>query len=125
MTKPGFGSGNATETCSRHQVVKVRLLGIHLRAAYRINYHWRGVCRPEGLPRRRLQPIVVICRHQHQLAPAMSGDLYRLALRLILELAEFALEFHRRRQDHSTAQRELTEYLYIIDYLDNTEVLNT
>jgi hypothetical protein len=38
------------------------------------------------------QPIVMLGRHQHELASAMPRNLDRLPLGLMLGLAEFALE---------------------------------
>jgi hypothetical protein len=46
------------------------------------------------------QPIIVLSRHQHELAPAMPRDLDGLALRLMLKLTEFTLEFEGGGLDH-------------------------
>src|SRR3546814_11246201 len=65
-----------------------------------------------GVARRRHQPVVVVRRHQHQLAPAMAGDLDRLTLGLVLELAELALELHCCGSSHNILNTEASDHQY-------------
>ncbi|HXQ68210.1 MAG TPA: hypothetical protein VN980_16690, partial [Alphaproteobacteria bacterium] len=49
------------------------------------------------------------------------GDLHRLAPRPMLELAEIALEFHRRCPCHRRLGVISTEYSYNMDYLEKVK----
>ncbi|OWV76830.1 hypothetical protein ATY76_02445 [Rhizobium sp. R339] len=44
--------------------------------------------------------VLVLGRHQHEFASAMTGDLDGLTLRLTLKFAEFSLKFQRRGPSH-------------------------
>src|SRR5271166_2386166 len=118
MTSRGLGSGGATAMTSLQEVVEPSMLRIHFRPPNRIQHHRGGVHRPMGAPSGSHEPVVMIRRHQHQLASAMPGDLHRLPLRLVLELAEFVLKLHGGGLDHSILDRVGTEYLYSLHYAD-------
>jgi hypothetical protein len=97
----GFDSGRGTQSaCLLLQVVEYRVLRTHLCAPYGIRDDRSRIRGPMGPSRRGHQPIVMIGRHQHELAPPMSCDFHRLTLRLMLELAELALKLLRRRLSH-------------------------
>ncbi len=46
------------------------------------------------------QPLLVIGRHQYELAPAMRGNLDGLTRRFMLKMPEFALEFEGANDRH-------------------------
>ena len=75
------------------QGVQRREPGVHLRTLNRVDddigSFRRAVTSLRGSP----EPVIVVGAHQHEFAAAVPGDLHRLALRLMLELAELALEF--------------------------------
>src|SRR3546814_14452048 len=58
------------------------------------------------------QPVVMVRRHQNQFAPPVSGDLDRLTLGLMLELAELALKLHCCGSGHGILNVETSDHLY-------------
>ena len=71
------------------------MLRVHLRPLDGGEHDVDGIAGAMAPLGRGLQPVVVVGRHQHELAAAVAGDLHRLALRLVLVLAELALELER------------------------------
>src|SRR3546814_374449 len=102
----------ATGPDSLHEIVERRMLRVHLRPAHGVHDDIRRLRRAGGVARRRHQPVVVVRRHQHQLAPAMAGDLDRLTLGLVLELAELALELHCCGSSHNILNTEASDHQY-------------
>ncbi len=66
---------------------------VHLGPLDGVDHHIGGIRRAMRPLRGGAEPVIVIGGHQHELAPPVPGDLHRLALRLVLEFAELALEF--------------------------------
>src|SRR6266446_344031 len=85
---------------SLHQLVERRMLTVHLGAFDSLDHDRRRVSGPMGPSGGCHEPVIMIGRHQHELPAAVPGDLYGLAQRLVLELAEFPLELHRGRLRH-------------------------
>ena len=69
------------------------MLWPHLGSSHGIGHHIRRLRGPVASARGGDEPIVLIGGHQHQLAPAMPGDLHGLPLGLALELAELPLKY--------------------------------
>ena len=76
------------------------MLTVHLGAFDSLDHDRRRVSGPMGPSGGCHEPVIMIGRHQHELPAAVPGDLYGLAQRLVLELAEFPLELHRGRLRH-------------------------
>ncbi len=111
MTNPGFGSGSATDR-SLQKLVQMGVFRPHLGPAYGIHHGGGGLRRPMCAAAGRDQPVVVVGRHQHELAATVAGDFNRLAARLVLELAEPALKFSCRYLSHMPHTQKKTDYLY-------------
>ncbi|ACE92003.1 hypothetical protein RHECIAT_CH0003054 [Rhizobium etli CIAT 652] len=73
---------------------------IHLSFLDGIDDDGRGVGGFVRSLRGRFLPIIVLGRHQHEFASAMTGNLDGLMLRLTLKFAEFSLKFQRRGPSH-------------------------
>lgn len=69
------------------------MLRVHLGPLQRVDNDIGGIRRKFGSLCGGLQPVVLISRHQHELAAAVSGDLDRFMLRLAQKRAEVVLEF--------------------------------
>jgi len=69
------------------------VLGVHLGALDGVHDHGRCVGRAMQPLGGGDQPIILLGRHQDELAPSVPSDLDGLTLSLMLEFAEFALEF--------------------------------
>src|SRR6185437_2316224 len=93
--EPRSGLGDSFQ-----KVIAAGMLRVHLRVPYGIRHHRSRIRCPMGPPCRGDKPVVVVGRHQHQVAPPMPDDLDRLALGLVLELTEFALKFDDGRLSH-------------------------
>src|SRR5258708_5270000 len=74
MTRPGPGSGRGTGSAPLQQVVEPCVLRIHFRALHGVDDHRGGIRRSVRAARRRHQPVVVVGRHQHELASAVPRD---------------------------------------------------
>lgn len=69
------------------------MLGVHLGPFQGVDNDIGGIDRKLDSLWGGFQPVVLISRHQHELAATMSGDLDRLALCLMQKSADVALEF--------------------------------
>lgn len=83
-----------------HRPVERVVTTVHFGALDGVDDHGSGRRSPVCSTRRRNQPVVMIGRHENQLAPPMPRDLDRRALRLVLEVANLPLKFQRRRSRH-------------------------
>ena len=102
--RPGFGSGTAT--AGAHSINSLRVLRVHLGAFDSLDHDRRRVSGPMGPSGGCHEPVIMIGRQQHELPAAVPGDLYGLAQRLVLELAEFPLELHCGRLRHHRLEGE-------------------
>src|SRR5579864_8040654 len=109
MIEPGLGS--ESDTALFQEIVERRVLRIHFRAPHGVYHDRSGVRGAMRTPRCGHQPVIVICRHQHEIAPPVPRDLHRLSLRLMLELAELALKLHGGRLGHGPSKGE-ADYTY-------------
>jgi hypothetical protein len=112
MTSPGLGSGSGTAAPSLQKVVEPGMFRVHFRAAHRICDYRRRIRGPMGSARCGHQPVIVVRRHQHELAPSVPRDLHWLTLCLMLELTELPLKLHRCRLRHKPPRQKA--YLRII-----------
>ena len=87
------------------------MLGVHVGPFNGIDHHLRGIGRSVAALGGRRQPVIMCSRHQHEFAPAVARNLDRLALRLMLELAEFALELQGARLNHDRTFQDETIYV--------------
>jgi len=76
------------------------VLGIHLCSAYRVHHDGGGIRGEVRSACCRNEPVVVIGRHQYELAAPVPRDLNGFTLSLMLELAEFPLELQGSRPTH-------------------------
>src|SRR3990172_3703461 len=100
MTSPGFGSGAAMRRGSLHEFVETLVFGVHFGAVYGIDDNARRIHRPPTAMSRGKQPVVLVRRHQDELAAAMPRDFNHLALSAVLKFAEFALKLDGRGPNH-------------------------
>jgi hypothetical protein len=90
---PGSGDGIGMVLKSLHEIIEMAMSLVHLRPLYGAEDEiWRILrtvralcCSPE--------PVILVRRHQHELTPAVLGDLDRFPERAVLDFAELALEF--------------------------------
>lgn len=69
------------------------MLRVHLGPFQGVDNDTGGIDRELGSLCGGFQPVVLISRHQHELAATMSGDIDRLALCLFQKSTDVALEF--------------------------------
>ena len=70
---------------------------IHLGALHGVDHDIVGGVRAMAALCRSPKPVILLRRHEHELAAPMPGYLHRLALRFVLEPAELALELEGAR----------------------------
>src|SRR5712692_2820617 len=95
MTRPGFGSGSATDGGSLYQFVEIRVLRSHLGALDGVDDDRGRILRAMAPPSCRNEPVVMVGRDQDELPPTMPRDLHGLTQRPVLKFAKLALKFHR------------------------------
>jgi hypothetical protein len=100
--------------CLLEQFVERGLFGIHLGPFDGVDHNLCRIDRSLGALGRCGQPIIMRSRHQHELAPAVARNRDGLSLRLVLKLAEFALEFQGTRLDHDRITVRMIEEAWII-----------
>jgi len=90
------------------------VLPIHLGALHGVDHHIGGGVRAMAALRRSPKPVIVLGRHEYELAAPMPGYLHRLALRFVLEPAELALELEGAHGGHDRlpGPQDLPQYTY-------------
>src|SRR5438445_3812212 len=87
-------------TRSLERFVQRGMFRIQLGPFNSVDHHLSRIDRSGAALGRRRQPVIMLSRHQYELASAVARDLDRLALSLMLKLAELALEFQGACLDH-------------------------
>src|SRR5947208_6832349 len=79
----------------------MRMLRSHLGALDSVDHDRSRFRRAVAPPGRRNEPVIMVCREQHEFPPAVPRYLHRLAQRPMLKLAELALKLDRCRLRHA------------------------
>ena len=92
--------GKSHLTCSLERSVQRGMFRVHLGPFNGVDRHLSRIDRSGAALGRGRQPVIMLSRHQYELASAVARDLARRALSLMLKLAELALEFQGACLDH-------------------------
>jgi hypothetical protein len=94
------------------------VFGIHFSPLDSLDNEGRGIDCTVAALRCRLEPVIVLGRHQHEFAPAVTGDFHGLAPRLVLEFPDFPLEFKGGGLGHSGPTKDYPNNTY---YTENVK----
>lgn len=100
MISPGLGASSAQASGVTSAGRRVSRIDVHFGPLHRVDDHGGCFVSSMGALGGGREPIILLGRHQHELAPAMPGDLHRVAPSLMLEFRELTQEFREGGSAH-------------------------